>query len=76
MGNGYWQYPLLHIMVVSLSILMFVVSDTQPTAMFTGAVGINTTVPPKEALTVGGNILVTGDVLKPSDVRLKVTKVN
>lgn len=35
-----------------------------------GKVGINTNSPP-EALSVQGNILVTGDILKPSDRRLK-----
>ena len=35
-----------------------------------GKVGINTNAPP-EALSVQGNILVTGDILKPSDRRLK-----
>jgi len=35
-----------------------------------GRVGINTN-SPQESLTVNGNIMVTGDVLKPSDRRLK-----
>lgn len=35
-----------------------------------GRVGINTSIPP-EALTVQGNILLTGDLLKPSDRRIK-----
>eukprot|EP01113_Clastostelium_recurvatum_P045042 TRINITY_DN7683_c0_g1_i3.p1 TRINITY_DN7683_c0_g1~~TRINITY_DN7683_c0_g1_i3.p1 ORF type:complete len:517 (-),score=150.14 TRINITY_DN7683_c0_g1_i3:442-1992(-) len=35
-----------------------------------GNVGINVTAPP-EALTVGGNILVAGNIMKPSDVRIK-----
>jgi hypothetical protein len=39
-----------------------------------GKVGINTTAP-QEALSVQGNILVTGDVLKPSDERIKTNIV-
>jgi hypothetical protein len=35
-----------------------------------GRVGVNTNTP-QEALTVNGNIMVTGNLLKPSDMRLK-----
>jgi hypothetical protein len=41
-----------------------------PVAFFNGRVGINTD-NPHEALTVNGNVLVTGTVLKPSDERIK-----
>ena len=38
--------------------------------IFHGKVGINTDTP-QEALTVHGNVLVTGQILKPSDQRIK-----
>lgn len=37
---------------------------------FQGNVGVNTS-NPTEALTVNGNVLITGNIVKPSDVRLK-----
>lgn len=45
-------------------------SESIPTTIFRGKVGINTSAP-EEALSVVGNVKLTGVVLQPSDIRVK-----
>eukprot|EP01113_Clastostelium_recurvatum_P028656 TRINITY_DN3463_c0_g1_i2.p1 TRINITY_DN3463_c0_g1~~TRINITY_DN3463_c0_g1_i2.p1 ORF type:complete len:400 (+),score=91.17 TRINITY_DN3463_c0_g1_i2:67-1200(+) len=64
------HHPLLQHSASTSSIPAWNVSPMSGAAVRFGSVGINV-VEPSEALSVGGNILVTGNILKPSDARIK-----